>query len=250
MKIPKFSVAMCHMMWCVAITALVWCAGCGGGDDSSPVASAGPTATNAPNSDSKAVTPSPGNSAAAGGAMPPGGAPGQPGGPGGAMPPGGAPGQPGGAMPPGGAPGQPGGQGGFPGAAGQHVDEKSAKYAVQQFAKKILAGETTDLSDLISTKAKDWLKKLRDGESVPERLEKLKTALTNAQITADKQANSIHIIVMEEGSGGGPGNALAGGNGAYGNGEGGGKKRKPGKRAQFKVVKEHDKFVILEVKVQ
>ena len=153
-------------------------------------------------------------------------------------------------MPPGGAPGQPGGQGGFPGAAGQHVDEKSAKYAVQQFAKKILAGETTDLSDLISTKAKDWLKKLRDGESVPERLEKLKTALTNAQITADKQANSIHIIVMEEGSGGGPGNALAGGNGAYGNGEGGGKKRKPGKRAQFKVVKEHDKFVILEVKVQ
>jgi hypothetical protein len=119
---------------------------------------------------------------------------------------------------------------------------------VQQFAKKILAGETTDLDGLISSKAKDWLKKLHDGESsdsVTERLEKLKTALANAQITAEKQAKAIHIIVMEEG-GGGVGNA--GGNGAYG--DGGGKKHKPGKRVQFKVVKEHDKFVILEVKVQ
>jgi len=119
---------------------------------------------------------------------------------------------------------------------------------VQQFANKILAGETTDLANLISPKAKDWLKKVHDGEtsdSVTERLEKLKTALTNAKITNEKQTKAIHLIVMEEGSGG-PGNS---GNAAYGGGDGGSKKRKAGKRVQFRVVKEHDKFVILEVKV-
>ncbi len=120
---------------------------------------------------------------------------------------------------------------------------------MQQFAQKVLAGETTDLAGLISPKAKDWLKKLRDGESsdsVTAHLEKLKTALTNAQITVDKPAKGIHVIVMEEG-GRAQGPNSPGGN-AYGGNGGNTKKHKPGKTVQFKVVKEHGKFVILEVR--
>jgi hypothetical protein len=127
---------------------------------------------------------------------------------------------------------------------------------VQQFAQKVLAGETKDLAELISAKAKDWLKKLRDGESsesVTQRVEKLKTALANAQITVDKPNKSMHVIVMEEGGQGSGNGPAAGGYGGYGGGYGedggGSKKHKPGKRVQFKVVKEGGKFVILEVAV-
>jgi len=122
---------------------------------------------------------------------------------------------------------------------------------VQQFAKKVLAGETTDLAGLISSKAKDWLKKLREGDatdSVTTHMEKLKTALTNAQITVEKQGKGFHVIVMEVG--GDANNGSPAGNASYGGGGGGAKKRKPGKRVQFKVVKEHDKFVIIEVAVR
>jgi hypothetical protein len=121
---------------------------------------------------------------------------------------------------------------------------------VQQFAQKVLAGETTDMASLISPKAKGWLKKLHDGEnsdaSVTEKLEKLKTALANAQITSDKQTTGLHVVVMEEGGQQNQGYGAPGGN-PYGGAEGGkAKKHKRGKTVQFKVTSD---FLILEVNV-
>jgi hypothetical protein len=121
---------------------------------------------------------------------------------------------------------------------------------VQTFAQKLLAGENTELSGLISPKAKGWLKKLHDGEAsdaaVAKELDKLKTALTDTQIASDKSAKGQHIVVMTEG-----GQMAAPGGGSYGAGgygDGGGKKQKhkSGKTVQFTVSAD---YLIVDIKV-
>jgi len=115
----------------------------------------------------------------------------------------------------------------------------------------VLADETADMASLISPKAKGWLKKLHDGEksdpAVAKELEKLKTALTNAQVSSDKAIKGQRLVVMEEGGQQNQGYGAPGGGNPYGGGEGGkAKKHKPGKTVQFTVTSD---YLILDIKV-
>jgi hypothetical protein len=98
-------------------------------------------------------------------------------------------------MGPGGAGMAPGGAGGGSGLAN---DANSPEYPVQQVVSKVLAGETGDLSEFISTKATGKLKQLRSGKLSESQLERLKGDLTDVQKQGQpKKVGNQHIIVME-----------------------------------------------------
>lgn len=150
----------------------------------------------------------------------------------------------------------PNGQSGAPGMAGDQFNGKKyapadAEYPVQEFIRKVLADEFDGLAELISsTKAKGKAKQIREGKISDEYKTELKAVLGKLKLVTSKNLRGVHVILMDEsGSQGTQFGMNDGGYDDYGNRKNKGKKAKPGKKAQFKVVSEGGTMVITEIDI-
>jgi hypothetical protein len=137
--------------------------------------------------------------------------------------------------------GAPGGYGGNNQSSGGGKSDPAAEGVVKQFYDKIMAGETSGMADLFSSKAAGKAKAFRDGKATEETVNEMKTLLGTLHLASSRQVQGTRLVLYEENSGG---------NQAAPSGEESGRgRRKPGKKVQFQLVSEGGKLVIKDIKI-